>query len=132
MPSYGNVAVSERFENSNLFPLQADQPADYNIEQKSRNGEKNQRQQDSHRLELLNFLRNQVMRELIIPGIRTLASVTRQKEIHTAYHILNLSVRSKFKRQIIKNAVHIICGSQCSLTHPHHSATHAVGANHPR
>src|SRR5690625_6488715 len=75
MPSYGNVAVSERFENSNLFPLQADQPADYNIEQKSRNGEKNQRQQDSHRLELLNFLRNQVMRELIILGIRTLVSV---------------------------------------------------------
>src|SRR5690625_5729158 len=71
------------------------------------------------------------MRDLNIPRIRTLAYVTLQKEIHAVNHILNLSARCKFKRQIIKSALHIICGSQCSLTHPHHSETLGVGENHP-
>ena len=121
VPADGRRGVAEGLEDGDLLPLQGDQPADHHVEQEGCHSQEDRREDGGGGLQLLEFLGQEAVGELVLATIGAGAAVGAEDVVDPVDHVLDQRARGQAQADVVEAAFHVVGGSQGVAPHPDHT-----------
>ena len=106
------VGVAEGLQHTDRLALHGDQPAGHRVQEKDRDRQEDHRQEPGDDPQLLDLLRQEIVRELVGPGIGALAAVRVEQAVQGLDHRARLDAPQEGQRQLVEGAIQIEGGGQ--------------------
>gem|GEM_PF-6876721 len=102
--------VAEGLEDGDLVALQRAQPADHDVEQDGRHAEEDGREDRRRRLQLLEFLQEEAVGELVLARVGAGAAIGGQHAVDAVDHVLLLRAARQRRGDVVERPLHVVGG----------------------
>ncbi len=121
MAADGQGGIAEGLEDRDLLALQGDEPADHDVEQEGRHAEENRREDRRRRLQLLEFLGQETVGELVLARIGARAAIGGEDAVDAVDYLLRVRAVLQGQGDVVERARHVVGGAERVAPHPEHA-----------
>ena len=125
------IVIAESLEGGDLLALERKKATQGDVEKEGGDGQENRRGNQAHGLELLQFVRDEAVREMQIAVSGPQTAIGLEFEIKPANHFVPIGSGHQGNREVVESAFHVEGCFHLLARHPEDSESAIVGKQTP-